>query len=135
MIGAASSSPSGVSASVAGRHGDPNLEVEKRHHSVSYELLDRAAVPLELAAQTLPVRAEHGAHVLGIEPLRTRPEPDEVGEEHGDNLALLAPRLGGERRDAGRAEAGARRIFLFANGTARHRSESMTWKSATRLSV
>jgi hypothetical protein len=113
---------------LACRHRDPNLEVvlfpgpvadrecctngplrivfvrdrctEERHHSVSYELLDRAAVPLELAAQTLPVRAEHGAHVLRIEPLRARGKADEVGEEHGDDLALLAPRLSGQRRAA-----------------------------------
>ncbi len=63
---------------------------EERHHGVADELLDGAAVALELAAQTLPVRCEHGTHIFGVELFRPRREPDEVGEEHGDDLPLLA---------------------------------------------
>ena len=42
---------------------------EDRHHRVADELLDRAAVPLELAAEPRVVRRERRAHVLRVEPL------------------------------------------------------------------
>ena len=43
---------------------------EHAHDRVADELLDLAAVALELAADTLVVRHQEGAHVLGIELLR-----------------------------------------------------------------
>src|SRR5204863_9173847 len=101
---------------------------EERHHGVADELLDRAAEALELVAQTLPVRREQPAHVLGVEPFRPRREPDEVGEENRDELPLLTAWLRNrrERRTAGVAEAGvcrgsppAPRSLLHAAGRGR----------------
>ena len=51
---------------------------EERHHRVADELLDRAAEALELRTKMGVVRREQRAHVLGVEPLRPRREPDEV---------------------------------------------------------
>ena len=63
---------------------------EERHHGVADELLDRAAVALELGTQALVVRAEDRLDVLGVERFGARGETDEVGEEHGHDLALAA---------------------------------------------
>ena len=107
---------------LAGRDRDPNLEVtlladpvadrergadralgvvlvrgrraEERHHRVADELLDRAAAALELGTQTRVVGLEDRAHVLRVHLLGPRREPDEVGEEDGHDLALLARRVG-----------------------------------------
>ena len=62
---------------------------EECHDRVSDELLDGAAVALELG-RTGRVWAEDGAHLLGIELLGLRGEADEVAEEDGDDLALFA---------------------------------------------
>ena len=42
---------------------------EERHHRVADELLDGAAVPLELVPQALVIRTEDRLHVLGVERL------------------------------------------------------------------
>jgi hypothetical protein len=63
---------------------------EDRHHRVAHKLRDRAAVPLEDRAQVGVVRLQEPLHVLGIHPLGARREPHEVGEQHRDDLALLA---------------------------------------------
>ncbi len=63
---------------------------EEGHHRVADELLDRAAEALELGAEAGVVRAEDRLHVLGIERLRPRREADQVGEQHGDDLAFFA---------------------------------------------
>ena len=71
---------------------------EDADDGVADELLDRSAVTLELVP-----RARRGTgrrmrpHVLGIELLRASGRPDEVREDDGDDLALLAPR---DRRGA-----------------------------------
>jgi len=80
---------------------------EDRHHRVADELLNRATSPLELAAQTRVVRRKGRAHVFRVELLRARSEANEVGEEHRDDLALLASlrRRRLEPRAAGEAEA------------------------------
>ena len=95
---------------------------EERHHRVADELLDRAAEALELVAQVRVVGREHRADVLGIELLGARREADEVGEEDGDDLALLARGRGRplERRATGVAEAGAGRVLPAAPGTDDH---------------
>ncbi len=81
---------------------------EERHDRVPDELLDGAAVPLELAAQVRVVGLEHGAHILGIHLLGPARESDEVCEQHRHDLALLASIAGlrNERCAAGIAEAG-----------------------------
>ena len=61
---------------------------EERHHGVADELLHGAAVPLELVAKPLVVRAEDRLHVLRVQRLGARGEADEVGEENGHDLAL-----------------------------------------------
>ncbi len=89
---------------------------EDRHHGVADELLDGAAEALELVAQAGVVRAEQRAHLLGVHLLSARGEADEVGEEDGDDLAFLEPRLllGRKRRGARVAEARAVGVLLAA---------------------
>ena len=89
---------------------------EEGHDRIADELLDRAPAPLELGADAVVIRAEDGAHLLGIELLRLRSEADEVAEEDGDDLALLArrERLGAESRPAHPAQAEALRVLLAA---------------------
>ena len=72
--------------------------------------------PLELRADAVVVGTEDGAHLLGIELLRFRREPDEVAEEDGDDLALLArrDRLGAESGPAHPAQAKALGVLLAA---------------------
>ncbi len=89
---------------------------EDRHDRVADELLHRSAVALDDRAQILEVAAHASAQRLGIGRLPQRRGADEVAEEDGDNLALLAgcDRLGGERRAAHPAQAEAFRVFLAA---------------------
>ena len=63
---------------------------EDRHHRVADELLDRAAEALEIRADARVIRRQQGPHVLRVELLRAGREADEIAEEDGDNLALLA---------------------------------------------
>ena len=93
---------------------------EERHHRVADELLHGPAALLELAAQPLPVRREHGADILRIELLRARGEPHEIGEEHRDDLALLPRRLARQRGPAGRAEARVLGVLLAADRAEGH---------------
>jgi hypothetical protein len=87
---------------------------EERDDRVADELLHGAAVALELRAQPLVVRRQQCAHVLRVHLLGARGEPDEVGEQHRDDLALLSRYLRLERRPAREAEAGACGIVLPA---------------------
>ena len=101
---------------------------EEREHGVADELLHRAAEALELGAHASVIRPEHRANVLGIELLGARGRADDVDEEPGDELALLARRRGlGERRAARQAEARDLRVVLTALGTKRHRSSVRPW--------
>jgi len=75
---------------------------EHGHHRVADELLDRPAEVLELLPNACVVRAEQADDVFGIHLLGARGEADQVGEEDGDDLALLARcchglSLGGQR--------------------------------------
>ena len=95
---------------------------EDGHHRVADELLDRAAVPLELGAELRVVRRERRADVFGVEPFRACRRADEVGEEDRHDLPLLARGRGGrnERGAAHPAEAGAVGILLAAGRTRDH---------------
>ena len=62
---------------------------EYRHHGVADELLDRAAVPLELVRARRVVRGEQPPGRPPDRPLGARREPDEVDEDDRDDLALL----------------------------------------------
>jgi len=76
---------------------------EKGDDRVADELLDRAAVSLQLMAEPGVVGGEQRANVLRIELLGARGEANEVGEEDGDDLAFFARgrRRGVELRTAG----------------------------------
>ena len=63
---------------------------EERHHRVADELLDGAAVALELGADALVVGTQERFDVLGIHRLRPRGEADEVAEDDRHDLALAA---------------------------------------------
>ena len=65
-----------------------NRRAEERHHRVTDELLDGSAVAFELGPQARVVGHEHRPHVLRVEPLGARGEPDQIGEEDGDDLPL-----------------------------------------------
>jgi hypothetical protein len=104
---------------------------EQRHHRIADELLDRAAPALEHLSQVRVVRREEGAHVLGIHLFGARGEADQVGEEHGDDLALL-PRGGRrfERHAAGAAELETLRVLLTTSGTNGHGGSVRGWRPA-----
>jgi hypothetical protein len=95
---------------------------EDRHHRVAHELRDGAAVPLEDRAQLGVVRLQEPLHVLGIHSLGARREPYEVGEQHRDDLALLAERtcFPIEREAACVAEPRAGGVVLPADMTRGH---------------
>ena len=65
---------------------------EERHHRVADELLDGAAVSLELGADALVVGAEDSLDVLRVHRLGPRREADEVAEDDRDDLAFAARR-------------------------------------------
>jgi hypothetical protein len=104
---------------------------ENRHNGVADELLHRSAEPLDFRTQAREVRREHGAHVLGAEPLGPSGEADEIGEENGDHLALLtsARLLGSEGSGALIAEAGAFRVLLAALAAYGHVGRVRAWRS------
>src|SRR4029453_14286554 len=103
---------------------------QDRHHGVADELLDRAAVALDLARHPLVVRAQRGADVFGVGPVGPCREADEVDEEHGEDLPLLAGRRRLERRAAGEAETSALRVLLMAVRADDHRASVRAWCKA-----
>ncbi len=109
--------PDGAQRVVLVRYGD----AEHRHDRVADELLDRAAVPLQDDAEILEVPPHAGAERLRVGRLPERGRADEVAEEHGDDLALLAGGLGsGERGSARTAEARVVGVPATAARTVRH---------------
>jgi hypothetical protein len=93
---------------------------EQRHHGITDELLNRAAVPLNLRAEPRVVRREHRADILRVETLSTTREAHKVGEQHGHDLPLLACRRYNERSSTATAELKALRIFLTAAPASLH---------------
>jgi hypothetical protein len=63
---------------------------ENGHDRIADELLDGPSPPLEFASEPGVVRREHRADVFRVQLLGSAREPDEVCEQHGDDLALLA---------------------------------------------
>ena len=91
---------------------------EHRHHCIADELLDRTAEALELRAEASVVRLQHASHVLRIHLLRACGEADEIAEQAGDHLPLLARRRRHcERRAALRAELGGLGVLRSASRT------------------
>ncbi len=101
---------------------------EDRHHGITDELLHRPAVPRELVAQVGVVRRQQRAHVLRVELLGAGGETHQVGEEHGDDLPLLARGAGRVRRGRGAAEGAERELSrqLLAAAGAGHAAECGT---------
>ena len=62
------------------------------HHCIADELLDRAAVELDQASRCVEVAREELARILGVALPGRRREPDEVGEEDGDEPSLCRRR-------------------------------------------
>src|SRR5207237_4182564 len=97
---------------------------EQGEDGVAAELLERAAVTLEVGAHTRVTRRDERLHVLGIEALGARRRADEVDEDRGDHLALLAG--GGRRRylrergTTGEAELRLVGVLGSALGAERH---------------
>ena len=106
-----------------------NRRSEEGHHRIADELLDRPAVALELGAQAGVIRLEHRADILGVHLLGSAREADEVGEENGHDLALLACRdgcLDRERSPAVRAELRVSRVLVAALGAGLHHCNRST---------
>ena len=93
---------------------------EERQNGIAAELLEGAAVPLELAADARVVGRYERSHVFGIEIFRACGRADEVDEDRGDDLAFLARRrCGGERTPAEAAKpelGGIRFATRWADG-------------------
>ena len=101
---------------------------EQCHHRVADELLNRAAMALQDAAQAVVEGHQEGTHVLGVELLCASGEPDQISEHDRHHLALLATYKGGddERPPTCVAEPRTVPILLTALSTIRHPSKSMT---------
>ncbi len=97
---------------------------EGRHHRVSDELLDRAAVALQAPSRRLEVARHHAPEGLGVEPLAERRRARHVCEEHGHRLAHLAGDGALEPDAAVAAEAGAVLVLPTA-GRARGHGRSL----------
>ncbi len=67
-------------------------DAEHADDGVADELLDDAAVRLDLATRDREVAGQHPVDVLGIRRLGRRGEADEIAEQRGDDLALLRER-------------------------------------------
>ncbi len=94
---------------------------EQGEDRVADDLVDLAAVGVDVGHEPLERVVDDVLHVLGITGLREAGEADEVGEEHGDDTAFVRAPL--ERGATGRAEA----CTLHQRGPARrarHEPES-----------
>jgi hypothetical protein len=91
------------------------------HDCVSDELLNCAAMPLDLGADMPPIWILQGPHVLWIELFSFGRKTDQVCEQNADHLALFSSdhRLS-ERSTAGVAEPRLRTVLLPALRTPRH---------------
>ena len=88
--------PNGALGVVLGR----DRRAPHGHHRVADELLDRPAVQLDQATTRVEVARQKLTRLLGVAALRRGREPDEIGEEHGDEppLGLRCRGCRGQRR-------------------------------------
>ena len=106
---------------------------EQREDGVAAELLEGAAVGLELTADACVVRGHERLHVLGIEILGASGRPDEVDEDRGDDLALLAGRrCGGKGSPAEAAKSELVGVLLAAAGADLHAFESTSGSASLK---
>jgi hypothetical protein len=93
---------------------------ENAEHGIADEFLEAASVPLDLSANTLVVRRQEGANVLGVELLGSRCEADEVDEQDAEDPPLFAVDVLRQCRAAVQAESGDLGVLLTAGATDRH---------------
>jgi hypothetical protein len=95
---------------------------EHRHDGVADELVQGAAEPLDLGPQAQVVGTQHRADVLGVGVVGAGGEPDQVAEQHRDDLAFFTgpPALDGQPATAGPAEPGPLQRGVAAMRTSRH---------------
>ena len=107
---------------------------EERHHAIAEELVDGALVAMDRGEDDFEGAVHDAVDVLGIEPLRHRGEARDVGEHHGDGLALALDRPfrredllgevpGGIRRGGGVPKGRARRGRRRSRGGRRGRRD------------
>ena len=113
--------PAGAQRVVLVHAGD----AEDGHHRVADELLHAAAVRLDDPLHALEVVRQQHPHRLGIGRLAELGRADEVAEEHGDGLALLAGgRQRGQRGAALLAEVGPFAVLVPAARAGGHPPEA-----------
>ena len=78
-------------------------DAEDGHHRVADELLDGAAVPLEIAFISSKYRPSRRAQGLGVESLAERGRPDDVAEEDVTTLRYSRSAAAGSARSAPQA--------------------------------
>ena len=77
---------------------------EQRHDGVPEHLVDNAAVGLDIGHQQCEGGVDETLHLLRVTSFGERREPDDVGEQHGHDAALVVDeRFGHERRERGAA--------------------------------
>ena len=121
---------SGLGADVQARaHGAQRVvlvrggDAEDADHRIADELLDHAAVPLDLAARHGCVAGQHAVHVFGIGRLGRGGEADQVAEQRGNDPAFLGgcpAGFVGQRQTADRAEAESVRALGAASSACDH---------------
>jgi hypothetical protein len=104
---------------------------EHGHDRVADELLNRAAVALDVGAQERVVRAHGREYVLRIGGLRARREPDEVAEQDRDDLALGAG-IGGGRLQRAPAFQAELRVAGIVRAAARAQHGASLWRALGR---
>jgi hypothetical protein len=105
---------------------------EDRHHRVADELLDRAAVALELGAHGVEVPRHHLAQRLRVERLPEARRAFQVGEDDRDRLPnLLVRHHRRERRPAVPAEPELRRVLLATSRANLHRGSVRRTQAGT----
>ena len=63
---------------------------EQRHDRVADDLVDLPAEGGDVGDEALEAAVDEVLHLLGVHRLRKAGEADQVGEQHGDDAALVA---------------------------------------------
>jgi hypothetical protein len=105
---------------------------EQRHDAVARELIDRALVPMHSAGEELEATIHDRVDGLGIEALRERAEPHDIGEEHRDLLTLALTPSRRRDRAAGRSAVGPVGCGAVSEGPAGARRTMNTHRPRAR---
>ena len=104
LVGVAADRALHAQRRVAGAHGVVLVgdgRAEQGHDAVAHHLVDRALVAMDRLHHALEHGIEEGARVLGVAIGQELERALEVGEEHGDLLALAGQRRAGRQDLAG----------------------------------